>query len=220
MSDENIGISIHNSFRLVENVGREIEGLFQVAQLEINKAIENIDGMKISEEWDTDCSQDDNGWVVKDYACYIGLTNNRGRSTKKFLNIQVSLSGGGMSAVEGQNNLPLLHVSLWDDCTDFGDTYMELERNEEELSLQEGVLFNWAEKARDWLDQEWTYSLYLTSINDVNDIQNKIVQPFVSLVKNQNSSRGELTNIEGIVCYEKSPSGAYFVKNMGCNQCP
>ncbi|ADU65153.1 hypothetical protein Selin_0399 [Desulfurispirillum indicum S5] len=218
MSEISIGTSIKKSVELIENVGREVESLFQMIQHEINNAIEEHAVVKSIDDWEYDWRSDDNDWVVKDYACYLGIGGRKDKTVpKRYICLQVSLAGDGMSTKEDNNQEPLLHVMFWDGYVVFTDEYyMVPSWDDEGLKLQDEVLFNWNPEAEPWVDQEWGYSLLLTSINDLDDIRKKIVNPIFALIQGQGVEGAKLVDIEGIVRYEPSQDYGFRVKMRQC----
>lgn len=77
MTQEDIGISIHQSVKIIEKVGLEIDSLSELIQREIDNAIssELSTLCKVVESWNDNLSEryDDHGWVCTDYAFSLGL---------------------------------------------------------------------------------------------------------------------------------------------------
>lgn len=210
---QSIGEAIHNSVRLISQAGTEIEALFAIITSQINSTIENELSdlrVKISRDWSYDWAYDDSEWVCNYSACSLGLKSSRNRLTNRYLVIEAVLDGDGMTHDEANNKEPLLHVSLWDvDVSKSDNSYTNLDYTnwdfeEDQIpSLQHDVLINWFPDAADWTGQAWTYSLFLTSINNLDDIKQKIIEPIVELLRTNDAQAAKLTEIEGVIHYEQ-----------------
>ncbi len=218
MSQKNIGISIHQSVKVIEQAGREIQSLSELIQREIDKAMLSELGTlcKVVEPWSENLSDrtDDHEWVYTDYAFSLGLGQiKKGKpSTKRWLGIQISLSGDGMCSEVVKNEQPLVHICLWSVPIDFDEgEYMGPELESTDVQLVDNILFDWAPEEQSWQDKEWTYSLFLTSLNTIDDIRKKIVQPVTELMKHASPKQAELTEIEGVVRYNKIDENQYDI---------
>jgi len=218
MSQENIGISIHQSVKMIEQAGREIDSLSELIQREIENSISSDlpNLCKVVESWSENLSErnDDYGWVLTDYAFSLGLGQIRKGTptTARWLGIQISLSGDGMSSEVVKNEQPLVHICLWSAPIDFDEDYhMGPEMESAEIQLVDEILMDWAPEEESWHDKEWTYSLFLTSLNTIDDIRKKIVQPVTELMKGASPEQAGLTEIEGVVRYNKIVENHYDV---------
>ncbi|MDR9469326.1 hypothetical protein [Marinospirillum sp.] len=77
----------------------------------------------------------------------------------------------------------------------------------EGVVLQDQVLLNRAPEVEKTTDQGWTYSLYLTSLNSLDDIKQKIVAPVQQLLNTSSAAGTGLLDIEGVVRYQQVESG-------------
>jgi hypothetical protein len=198
---QKIGEAICNSVRLISKVGSEIDALFQIIISEFEKAIADGslgDDIKIIEPWDSTYYRDDYGWVTYHYQFWLGISlRNRRATVDRYLYITVSLDP--IKSYDGfiVGNQPLVTVSLWDEAFD----------EAESLCLQSQILMNYAPDAESWNEQAWEYFLFLTSINSVDDIKSKIIDPVANLMKTnmKTSDPGQacLSSINGIVHFEE-----------------
>lgn len=216
MSQENIGIAIHQSVKMIEQAGREIDSLSELIQREIDNAMSSELGTlcKVVESWIAKERYDDHGWVCTDYAFSLGLGQiKKGTpTTARWLGIQISLSGDGMSSEVVKNEQPLVHICLWSAPIDFDEDYhMGPEMESAEIQLVDEILMDWAPEEESWHDKEWTYSLFLTSLNTIDDIRKKIVQPVTELMKGASPEQAGLTEIEGVVRYNNIDENQYDI---------
>ncbi|EFI36093.1 conserved hypothetical protein [Desulfonatronospira thiodismutans ASO3-1] len=218
MSQENIGISIHQSVKMIEQAGREIDSLSELIQREIENSISSDlpNLCKVVESWSENLSErnDDYGWVLTDYAFSLGLGQIRKGTptTARWLGIQISLAGDGMCSEVVKNEQPLVHINLWDHPVSFDEEiYMGPELESTDVQLIDNVLFDWTSEEKFWQDKVWTYSLFLTSLNTIEDIRKKIVQPVTELMKGASPEQAGLTEIEGVVRYNKIVENHYDV---------
>ena len=218
MSQENIGIAIHQSVKMIEQAGREIDSLANLIQSEIDNAMSSELGTlcKVLDPWGENSSErnDDYGWVCTDYAFSLGLGQiKKGKPiTSRWLGIQISLAGDGMCSEVVKNEQPLVHICLWSAPIDFDEDYhMGPEIESSEIQLVDELLMDWAPEEELWHDKEWTYSLFLTSLNTIDDIRTKIVQPVAELMKGASPEQARLTEIEGVVRYNKIDENQYDV---------
>lgn len=193
---QSIGEAICNSVRLISKAGIEIEALRTVIESEVNKAIANEElgnDVKEIEGWYHDEAYDDYGWVAHMYQFYLGISHKKRRSSvERYLYFSVCLDPeqafGGVILGEKA----VIEISLWNDS--FKDQVCVL-KNE--------VLFDYAPNAKSWNEQCWSYCLYLDSINNVNDIKSKIIQPISALFNENDPGKADLPLINGIVRYEE-----------------
>lgn len=214
MSNCGISANIYHSTRFLIAVWREINSLVCLVKKHIEDEFDKFDGVKVTKEWD-DCFRiDDDDWVYTDSCVFLGVGKRNGKANK-YINIQISLYGDGMRSGLDDNEEPLLHVSFRDDATDYEDgVYFSIaDLDDAEVSLEENVLFNWGQIGCEWNKQEWTFSLKLTSINSIEDINSKIVKPLSALISGADIEKAGLKMIQGIVHYEKADEGSFYVSN-------
>ncbi|SDB43357.1 hypothetical protein SAMN05660653_02095 [Desulfonatronum thiosulfatophilum] len=225
MSQKNIGISIHQSVKMIEQAGREIDSLSKLIQLEIDNAMSSklSTVCKIVESWNENLSElyDELEFVCTGYAFSLGLGQiKKGRSTTaRWLGVQISLAGDGMCSEIVENEQPLVHINLWNHPVYFDEElYMGPKikpvMSPDSIVLINNILFDWTPEKALWQDKEWTYSLFLTSLNTIDDIRKKIVQPVTELMKSASPEQAKLTEIEGVVRYIKIDENQYDISNM------
>ncbi|TYT74193.1 hypothetical protein [Desulfobotulus mexicanus] len=204
-----IGKAIHQSAQLIAKAGQEIESMMDLIKLQFEPEIASLKKdpkIYVSENWLYSWIYDDAGWVCMDYSISLGL----GKSTKKhlrYLCIQVSLMGEGMSCEKAPNKEPLVHVCLFGDLINYDEeNFMgpDLSNEEDEkIILQNDFFINWSSEASTWEEQAWAFTLRLTSLNSASDIQEKIIKPVIALLKGHSLERIGLEKIDGIVKYEE-----------------
>lgn len=207
MSELAIGRSIHQSVLIVENLGKEIEAFYRLATEGVAEKInQSINDMKIVTKWKYSSRSDDYDYVLKDRTASLGLSSKTGKKPKRYISIQVSLAGDGMSLDDEDNLLPLVHVCFWKEPVDLLEMYMgfDLQGNEDLLELKNEVFFHWKTESDHWSKAEWAYSLLLTSLNSPDDIKEKIVDPIIKIIGNKSEGSEILQGITGVVRYELS----------------
>lgn len=111
-----------------------------------------------------------------------------------------------------KNEQPLVHICLWSSPIDFYEgVYIGPEMEITDMQLVDKVLFDWAPEEKVWQNKEWAYSLFLTSLNTINDIKQKIVYPVTELMKGNLTQAAGLTELEGVVKYEKVDKNQFDV---------
>lgn len=204
-----IGKSVVESAHFIAKIGEQVESMVELITDNLSNSFGKIAINFIPVgDWRSCTRYDENDWVLSDYVYYIGLKFNRKNQVKPagYLNIQISLWQDG-AEFEG-NEEPLLHICWWDDpiSVDKEDNYFgSLFGDDEEFEIESNVLINWKPLAETIPDQRWSYSLFLTSINDLNDIRKKIVSPVIDLfAKGIKEAVSSITDLDGIVKYERS----------------
>lgn len=211
-----IGQSIHRSCKLISRAGAEINSLSELIKQELAGNLPEAIKAFANSGWADNELWDDSGWICNFLQFSLPL---KGKSSKKqnperYLNIQISLDGDGMTHPNAHNEEPLVHISFWACEPNAEDCYFTLlMATDEEVVLQDQVLFNWAPEADETTDQGWTYSLYLTSLNSLDDIKQKIVKPVQQLLNTNSAFDAGLLDIEGVVRYQQveSAEGMLFV---------
>ena len=204
-----IGKAIHQSVQLIAKAGQEIESMMDLIKLQLEPEIASLNKdpkIYVSEKWAYDWIYDDAGWVCTDYSMSLGL----GRSTKKslkYLSVQVSLMGNGMSCEKAPNKEPLVHVCLFGSPINYAEkNYMGTDLSNEEdekIILQNNFFVNWSIEASNWEEQAWAYTLRLTSLNSATDIQEKIVKPVIAILQGHSLENTGFETVDGIVKYEE-----------------
>jgi hypothetical protein len=199
MNDITIGESIANSVDLIDKAGKEIDSLLNLIEEEVNRELldRSFGLFPYVGTWQYSENFSDNQWVYKDVARSLELGERSNSKTKRYLSIQVSLSGEGIESSKSDNKEPLVHVCFWEIPVNFNeDIYFSL--GEADAHLKNNVLWDWSPDASRWIEQEWTYSLRLTSINTIEDIRRKIVSPFIALTSNKTE---KIKNIQGVLLH-------------------
>ncbi|WP_404419007.1 hypothetical protein [Marinospirillum sp.] len=213
------GVNLHNSVKLIKQAGKEINALVAMIKNEINSAIEKdqlgCNAYTHGRGWSEESYLDDENYVCEFYSEVLPLqkTKRNRKEAQRYLIIQVSLDGEGMTHEEANNHEPLIHISLWDAPVDLNDgQYMSLLLEHfDGFSVQENVLLNWYPEVECWTEQSWTYSLILTSLNTPKDIQKKVINPIRNLMKTGDPLSARLDKLDGIVKYKLLREGVLQV---------
>lgn len=202
-----IGQSIHRSFKLISQAGAEINSLSELIKQELTDSLPST--LKTMDDWSYDEQLDATGWAYNFIQNTLPLKSkgSKKQNPERYLNIQISLDGDSMAHPNAHNEEPLIHISFWECEPNTEDCYFSLlMATDDEVVLQDQVLFNWAPEAEKTTEQGWTYSLYLTSLNSLDDITQKIVKPVQGLLNTNSAVDAGLINIEGIVRYQQAQS--------------
>lgn len=200
----NIGRHILESFQFVSRVGSECDQLSKLLKQEISELVASDDEvsrlMRAEGHWIGSDETDEWGWVSTAVGYSLPIKVKPKRTVNRYLSFQISLSGKGVAAVD--NSEPLVHVLWWDVPIDFEECWMGFPLDVDEnspFSLESGVLFRWA--SYDARDSQWVYSLRLTSLNTIRDVETKIVGPVRSLPCGGTVEESLPLALEGLVHY-------------------
>lgn len=204
-----IGKAITKYANFISQVGVEIEAMVKLIKQELSSAVATAsikEHMKPVGDWESKTRYSEEEWVVIDYAFSLGMKPaGKGKSSVvRWLSFQISLAGEG-TAAEG-NEEPLLHICWFDSPINFEEDfcYMGFPLDEDDNpELENKVLFNWTPDAKKWSEQQWAFSLRLTSLNTLDDIENKIIRPTVALLSGKTPIVALPLTLDGLVCYEK-----------------
>ncbi|WP_027390637.1 hypothetical protein [Chrysiogenes arsenatis] len=216
MNVKTISESLASSLHIVNLAGREVNSLLDLIKQCMNLEITRLSHIvKITQAWQSNSRISETGWVMTDKAISLGLGMS-GYPTGRFFNIQVSMMGDGVCTQEHENTFPLLHVYLSGSATSFlnGKCLSIGDISDQTMTLQEGVFFNGAVDAECWVDKCWSYTLYLASINCLDDIQSNIVAPFSDLMTGKDVMSSNIKKLPGIVRYESLTNRMYRVRPM------
>ncbi|MBD8472489.1 hypothetical protein IFT98_20005 [Pseudomonas sp. CFBP 8770] len=178
-----LGASIAESFKFVSNVSTECEALLKLTKEQVSQMLSQPDVKQIHSaagEWMLSYQENDTGWLNTEFAASLALKQGRKKKPSGHVFVQISLMGCGIDALN--NFEPLIHVGWWHDPIVFGETYMGFpieSGGDYQLELEDGVLFRWTHRAA---TDEWCYSLRLTNISSVKDVQDLIVVPLKRLL--------------------------------------
>ena len=213
------GVNLHNSVKLIKQAGKEINALVTMIKNDINSEIEKVqlgcNAYIHGRGWYEESHLDDENYVYELYSEVLPLqkTKRNRNEAQRFLMIQVSLDGDGMTHEEANNHEPLIHIALWDEPINLNnEQYISLHLSEaDSFTIQENVLLNWYPEAESWTEQSWTYSLTLTSLNTPKDIQDKVIKPIRALMKKGDPLSAGLDKLDGIVRYKLLRDGGLQV---------
>jgi hypothetical protein len=205
-----LGQKISTATSLIDQVGSEINSMLNLTMETFNKQFRASKDQRFL-DWDSDWVTSDSEWVLSDTAHYVPVLKKGGRNPVRYLVIQVSLSGDGISGEGFQNVEPLIHVYFFACPVSFeeGDYFGFPFANEwgKPVLIDEAVWF-WTEDQANpieqpWDKNEWGFSVLLTSINTLDDIKDKIVDPALMLIKNPRTGIEQLSSLDGVIRYKK-----------------
>ncbi|MBD8616880.1 hypothetical protein IFT69_24525 [Pseudomonas putida] len=185
-----LGASIAESFKFVSNVSTECEALLKLTNEQVSQMLSEPDVKQLHSaagEWMLSYQENDTGWLNTEFAASLALKQGRKKKPSGHVFVQISLMGCGIDALN--NFEPLIHVGWWHDPIVFGETYMGFpieSGGDYQLELEEGVLFRWTHRAA---SDEWCYTLRLTNISSVKDVQDLIVVPLKRLLMGETGLR-------------------------------
>lgn len=204
-----LGKSVTKSAQFIAKIGEQVESMIELITTNLSNSFKNIDKYYYpAENWKSCTRYDQNDWVLSDYAHYIGLKLKGKKKSDPigYLIIQISLWQDGAEFVG--NEEPLIHISWWDDPIEIdkdNNYFGSLFGDDEDFVIESNILINWNPEAKTIQEQRWSYSLRLTSINDLDDIRNKIVNPVIDLFnKGIEEVVLSISKIDGIVAYKRS----------------
>lgn len=203
----NIGKSIFETFQFVSRVGSECDQLAKLLKQEISGLIASDDevsaSMQADGHWIDSVELDEGKWVTISVAYSLPIKVRPKRTAHRYLTFQISLSGAGVGAHD--NDHPLVHVAWWEspinfqETRDFEESWMgfpfDIEEDYHAYSLEAGVLFRWPS------ENTWLYSLRLTSLNTIRDVETKIVTPVKKPLCGSTVEDALPPTLEGLVHY-------------------
>ncbi|MCK9245960.1 MAG: hypothetical protein M0P11_03285 [Anaerolineaceae bacterium] len=207
MEKLSIGQSISQSVMILDKAWKEIIALIPRIQEEVENLLDDTKTkFNYKEGWNTPWDYTEEiSEIVSGTIFSLGIYKGSKTTVNRYINFQISLFGECI----GKNGEPLLHISLEGDPGDFEFNYMGLDLDDSlelPICIREDVLLDWEPEGTVWHDQWWTYSLYLTSINEMEDIEAKIIKPLRHFLKNEKAEAiGKLMATPGIVTYKTCP---------------
>jgi hypothetical protein len=204
-------VKLVRCFEVVSRCSREVSALTQVLN---DLILENLTRSKsdlpcvLNGEAIQSMLSDDSGWVNHSIAYSFPLkTRGKGRKrTEMFLSYQISLAGDGVVR-EAAGLLPVLHVCLWGSALDFYEgNYMAFPvfRDDREVfEITEGRLLRWgtATQEKVWTEYAWTFSVQLTALNNLYDLNRLVVSPALELLRGANVHEALPDHLRGLVHY-------------------
>lgn len=197
-----LGHQISACFEFVSKVGQEVNNLNTLIPEAINRMLGEPELAEVyaSLSWDEDDACSDDNWVGTDTICSIPLIIKPKRKATLYLGYQISLMGAGINA--GGNKVPLIHVFCWSyGAGSFPDCSMMFPLGAGEQELDDQSLFVF--KDEPGAPRSWTYSLDLTVVNTLDDVERLIIKPMRKLLLNASGREAFTGNAKGVVCYEE-----------------
>ncbi|KPQ23503.1 MAG: hypothetical protein HLUCCA13_13050 [Halomonas sp. HL-48] len=209
----NVGSTICESVRFISAVGVECERLAKLIKQEMSELLldDEVEGfVRPGGSWIAADDMDEHCWVSTALAYSLPIIVKPKRTVSYYLVFQISLSGSGVDALN--NNEPIVHIGWWTSPVDFEDYWMgfPLETDDNiKITLDENVLFRWS------CVDEWLYSIRLTEINTIQDVEMKIVKPVKALLCSKPVREALPSTLGGLVHYAAIPArpGSYQVVN-------
>lgn len=220
---DNLGPRIYECFSTVESVGREVDAINRHLPGLIEDKLIGA-GYKPFEQHD-EWRQSDNGWVPTDYIWAVSFSKKSNNRDKLWLGYQISLSGDCVNYRGCKAPEPLVHVFLWSDIDSAelgfsGGNYMGFPLEPYQgLKLTSNSLIEWPiTQGYNWFEKEnlrgWTFSIRLTSLNQLEDLETLIVKPAIKLI-DSNDVNGTLGNLKdkGLVWYDDEIIPSYSAED-------
>ena len=183
------GKSITEAIRFVARLGGECEHLIHLIKQELSEALlakEVAKRFKAGGKWIDSRTTDDHQWVYTGLAVSMPLIAKPKRSATSYLVVQISLAGEGIDA-QG-NHEPMVHVGQWGNPVDFEEVLMGFPMDMDtgyQLILDNERLFRWVHER---YETEWCFSLRLTDINSLHDVQHRIIRPMMALLMGESAA--------------------------------
>ena len=207
-------VKLVRCFEVVSRCSREVKALTQVLNdLLLEKLTHSKSDLPcvLNGEAIQSMLTDDSGWVCHSIAYSFPLkTRGKGRKkTEMYLSYQISLAGDG-AVKDAAGLLPVLHVCLWGSALDFDEgnylAFPLFREDGEEFEVAEGRLLRWgtATQEKVWTEYGWTFSVQLTALNNLYDLNRLIVYPAFELLRGVNLDDALPDNLSGLVHYTET----------------
>ncbi|HRQ65867.1 MAG TPA: hypothetical protein PKZ76_13570 [Xanthomonadaceae bacterium] len=189
MSKNKTGEGIARCFSIVAACGREIEALIEAINSqdwsESFKRAAKASRCEFTLLFDASTVPvyrcDESEWVNTDVAWSIPVRKKGKRKPEMYLSFQVSLHGDGCAR---GHDPAVLHVSLWAYPPSFDEeVYVGFPMdNEDKTEVVADRLLVWRYDNPDWTDFQWTYSLDLGELRDLDSVNALVLGPSLALL--------------------------------------
>lgn len=192
MTTRSQGEYITASFEYISQCAKEVESLADCIKDRVRKRMERDArslGFAVAGGWEQERRYEAHEWLQSDAAWSLPLKKaGKGKQVaKSYLSIQVSLSGDGL--IPGSKE-PVVHVCCFDEASNFSEDdyyYMgfpvEDDEDSEELCRihHQRCLVWYRNTETPWMSS-WCYSLRLTALLGVADVDRLVVEPSMKLL--------------------------------------
>ena len=191
MTSQTQGEYITASFEYLSRCAKEVESLADCIKDRVRKRMERDArslGFAIAGGWEEDWRDEEHGWLKSDAVWSLPLkkTGKGKQLAKSYLSIQVSLSGDGL--IPGCKE-PVVHVSCFEVASYFAeDDYyymgfpLEDEDSDEICHIEHERCLVWNRNTTTPWMSRWCYSLRLTALAGIADVDRLIVEPSMQLL--------------------------------------
>lgn len=153
------------------------------------------------------------GWSTASYAIGFPVAGRKQARSgpTAWINYQISVFGSGLPSLQGggQESIgPVVHVSFWNQETDFGDPTMQVTFPPawEDWDIQDDRLLYWESEKRGQLAQ-WTFSLRLLELNSEDALRICIIEPVGKLLGGARAADALPAGLPGLVLYANQDQG-------------
>lgn len=198
------GKAISAAVAYVSKVGVECEALAKLIKQELGELFRQgpLHSSYEPGEWSSSYRTDATGWVFSAAAWTVPLAAKGKPEATVHLAFQMSFlcddAEGGFSPE------PLLHINLWDAPTNVrSECYMGFEmsgisaKSIARLQDASARLFRW--EAEEGAVEQWTYSLPLAALNNLDDIRSQVCAPVRMLLANVDDGEAALDEVPNAV---------------------
>lgn len=206
MSTHYDGKQLARCFDVVSATYREIDSLIELLNNNISDKVNGINDhngkkLRIQEPTQKD-KADESGWIKCNITVSFEIFRGKKQAPSSYLGYQISLLGDGMILAEE----PLIHFCHWVTALGIDDNHFGFSLDLSDSKIDEGKLITW--KSEDE-SVYWTFSVRLTSINNVNDIT-RIADTIASLLEEQ-TSESIPDDIHGLVRYHMNNDKEIYI---------
>ncbi|CAI3806622.1 hypothetical protein GLGCALEP_04106 [Pseudomonas sp. MM221] len=215
-----IGKAISAAVAYVSKVGVECEALASLIKQELGELCrqEPLHSRHEPGVWSSSYKTDATGWVFSAAAWTLPLTAKDKPECAMHLAFQMSFLCD--NAAGGFSPEPLLHINLWDGPTDVrSECYMGFEMfglsPRTIVRLNDGCarLFRWG--AEEGAAEQWTYTLPLAAINNLDDIRSLICKPISVLLANVDEGEAVLDEMQSAIRWSVTDGMGGFYRVVG-----
>lgn len=179
--------SFYCAMQCLQSVGNKVNQLTVDLEKSLTNAIQQTLSSTLFTEalyWSYSDKENPSNWFYESTYLSLPIIYTRHKERTFYLNIQISLHGLGIQSHSTKNTEPLLHVFFGDIPLNREHTFElnQIYDSRENITSFNQRLFTWSPNTTNSY-QPWLISFYLTEFNTPQDIQEKLVQPCLTLLK-------------------------------------